>query len=195
MMPALDPQKLVGDTLRLGTIETVDLAQATCTVRMGEIVTGDVPWLAPRAGATCIWSPPSIGEQCLLLCPDGDDAGGIVLPGLFSDANPAPSTDPIDLIAFTDGAVLSYDPGAHALEARLPAGATVTIIADGGFTLTGDINLAGNMTMTGNLDVRGDIGSTGTVTGDQDVVGGGKSLKGHRHLGVMAGGAVSGPPQ
>lgn len=36
-------------------------------------------------------------------------------------------------------------------------------------------------TVNCNLTVNGDIHSTGTVTGDNDCVGGGKSLKGHTH--------------
>ena len=59
MSQALDPQQLIGDTVRKGTIESVDLAAATCRVRVGEIVTGDIPWFAPRAGDTRVWSPPT----------------------------------------------------------------------------------------------------------------------------------------
>jgi phage baseplate assembly protein gpV len=67
--------------------------------------------------------------------------------------------------------------------AYLPSDATVLIVARGGLHFTGD------------LTVDGDIRSTGTVTGDTDVVGGGKSLKGHKHTGVQAGGAITGGPQ
>ena len=65
----------------------------------------------------------------------------------------------------------------------LPAGATVRIDADGGLSFKGD------------LMVDGDIKSTGTITADTDVVGAGKSLKDHVHLGVQAGGGLSGKPR
>lgn len=178
-----DPTSLIGAALRLVVIESVDLSAATCRARDGDIVTGDIPWMTLRAGATRVWSPPSVGEQCLLLCPEGDMLAGVVLPGLYCDAHPAPADDDTILIRFADDAVISYDPVAHALEATLPGGGTVAIVAPGGVTITGP------------LHVDGDVTVQGTATASTDVVGGGKSLKGHKHLGVAAGGAVSGLPQ
>ncbi|HET9511388.1 MAG TPA: phage baseplate assembly protein V [Sphingomonas sp.] len=87
------------------------------------------------------------------------------------------------LIDFADRAMIGYDPVTHMLTAALPAGATVVIVADGGFNLTGDVN------------VDGVIRCTRRVIAEEDVVGGGKSLKSHRHTNVQAGGAISGPPQ
>lgn len=182
-MTALDPQKLIGDTLRLGTIDTVDLAQATCRVRVGDIVTGDIPWFAARAGATRTWSPPSIGEQVLLICPEGDEEAGLALPGIFSDANPAPSTKDLHLVLFKDGALISYDPASHELVARLPAGGKLLVNAPAGVSIVGPVSIDGALTCTK------------TITADQDVIGGGKSLKDHVHTKVQAGAAVSGPPQ
>ncbi|VXC79849.1 phage baseplate assembly protein V [Sphingomonas sp. 8AM] len=178
-----DPRRLAGNLIQLGTIDHVDLAAATCRVRVGEIETGDLPWLAARAGTTRIWSAPSVGEQCLLLCPEGDMEGGIVLPGLFSDANPAPATAALDLIRFSDGAELSYDAAGAGLKLTLPGGRPLTIVAPAGISLNGPVK------------VDGKLDCTDTITAATDVVGGGKSLKDHIHTKVQAGGAVSGPPQ
>jgi len=173
-----DTQRLIGDVVRSGTIESVDLAGATCRVRVGDLVTGDVPWLAMRSGKSASWSPPSIGEQGLLICAEGDTEAGIFLPGLFSNAAPAPSTSAsLHLFRFEDGAELSYDHEAHALRVILPAGATAAIEAPGGVTIRGDVQIEGKLTAS------------------DDVIGGGKSLKSHRHLGVTAGGGISGAPQ
>ncbi|MFD1949905.1 phage baseplate assembly protein V [Sphingomonas arantia] len=167
-----DTQRLIGDAIRLGTIETVDRAAATCTVRIGDLLTDEVPWLAFRAGGSCAWSPPTIGEQCLLLCPEGDTASGVVLLGLYSDANPAPSSaDKLDLLRFADGAEISYDAVAHRLTAKLPAGGSATIDAPGGIELIGPVTI------------------TGKVTVSDDVVADGISLKSHVHAGVQSGGA------
>ncbi len=190
VMSALtDPRRIIGNIVRIGTIESVDLADATCRVRVGEIVTGDVCWIVQRAGNTRIWSPPTIGEQCLLICPEGDTDGGVAILGLFSDAMPAPSSDDIDLIRFGDGAILSYDATAHLLVAQLPAGGKVQIDAPGGVTITGPVKITGAVTIDGNVDI------DGKATASDDMVGGGKSLKGHKHLGVQTGGGVSGTPQ
>ncbi|CAM8673035.1 phage baseplate assembly protein V [Sphingobium sp.] len=172
-----DPERLTGEILRYGTIASVDLGNATCTVESGDIVTGDLPWVAQRAGAVLAWSPPTVGEQCLLLAPEGDLACGLVIVGLYSDACPAPSSSPdITLLKFPDGAILSYDHAAHALAATLPAGGTVAITADGGVTIDGPLQVNGKVTAT------------------EDVVAAGVSLKDHKHGQVQAGTAQSGKP-
>jgi phage baseplate assembly protein gpV len=53
----------------------------------------------------------------------------------------------------------------HALTAILPAGATAAIDAPGGLTIRGDVTIEGKLTAS------------------DDVIGGGKSLKGHSHPG------------
>lgn len=172
-----DMQRMIGDLVRLGAVASVDLAAATCRVRVGDIVTGDLPWLAARAGAVRTWSPPSVGEQVVLLSPESDAAAGIVLLGLYADAAPAPSdADTLVSIDFPDRATLSYDSATHELVANLPDGATVTIHASGGLALHGDVTIAGKLTVT------------------DDVIAAGVSLKNHRHGQVQAGGALSGKP-
>jgi phage baseplate assembly protein V len=80
-----------------------------------------------------------VGEQCLVLSPEGIWATGL-LPGLYCDAFPAPSDQP-DLVcfAFADGAWIGYDPVRHALAVTLPAGGTAALDAPGGLTIHGDV--------------------------------------------------------
>jgi phage baseplate assembly protein V len=170
-----DPDQLI----RLGTVASVDLAAARCTVRLadgddGE--TGPLPWLEARMGATRVWSPPTIGEQVMLICAGGELGAGVVLRGLPCEAFPPAGDSLTELIQFNDGAQLSYDPQAHALAITLPAGATAQLIADGGITITGDIDL------------------TGKLTASDDVLAGTISLKNHKHGGVQTGAAQTGVP-
>jgi phage baseplate assembly protein V len=108
-----------------------------------------------------------------LLCPDGQIGNGVALTGLYNDNHPAPASTLAELIAFADGAILSYDPDTHHLAAILPDGASATIKAT---TITLDAET---------------VHSTGDITAEGDVIAGGISLKGHRHGGVQAGRAVS----
>ncbi len=184
MAGTADIQRLIGDLAREGTVASVDLDAGTARVQFADdLTTGDIPWLAGRAGSTRTWSPPAIGEQVLVLAPEADTGRGIIIGSLSSDAHPHPANDDSTLTEYQDFARIGYDPKTHTLTAILPAGATVRIDADGGLSFKGD------------LAVDGDIRATGTVTGDVDVVGGSKSLKGHVHTNVQAGGAISGPPR
>jgi len=189
MSDPADLQRLIGDAIRLGTIASVDRASATCTVEIGDLVTGEVPWLAFRAGGSARWSPPTIGEQCLLLCPEGDTSAGVVLLGIYSDANPAPSSaEDLDLVRYADGAEIAYDARSHTLFAKLPAGGRAEIDAPGGLKITGPVQIVGKVTISDDVD----IGGKASVDGD--VVGAGISLGKHTHPGVQAGGAKTQAP-
>lgn len=183
MAQAFEHEQLTGEVIQVGTIVSVDHAARSCTVEIGDLVTGALPWFALFAGRVRLWLPPAVGEQCAVLCPEGDLANGLVLPGLYCDAHPAPAADP-DLVhlAMPDGAVISYDHAAHALAVTLPAGGTAAITAPGGVTIEGDVAIRGNLSIEG------------TAEATQDVIGAGKSLKAHKHTGVAAGSAQSGPP-
>ena len=172
-----DTQRLVGDLARFGTVASVDVDAATCRVRIGDIETGDIPWLTGRAGAARIWSPPSIGEQVLLICPEGDTAAAIALPGVYSNARPAPeSGDASVSIHFEDGTRLGYDPASKALTVAIAESGTASIVA------------------TGGLAIRGDVTVEGSITASADVRAGEISLQNHRHDEVQVGTAISGKP-
>lgn len=148
----------LSELIRLGTIASVDLASATCTVRYGNpdddgggAESPPVRWLAPRAGKTRVWSPPSVGEQALLLAPDGQLAGAVALVGIWQDSFPPPGSTLAELVEYEDGARIGYDPASHALTAVLPAGATTLVEAPGGITLRGNVMVEGTITATGDV--------------------------------------------
>lgn len=172
-----DPDSLI----RLGAVASVDLGQARCTVKIDDdFETPPLRWIEPRMGKTRVWSPPSEGEQVVLLCPAGEIAAALVLRGLVCEAFEAPSSDPLDLIDFEDGSKLTYD--AEASELVLNLTGKMKIVAPDGLRIEADV------------EIHGDVDVTGTVTATTDVIGSGKSLKSHTHGGVYAGGAnTSGP--
>lgn len=169
-----DPHGLIGDMVRLGVIDTVDLAAASCIVAVGDVRSPPLPWLE-LAGGFRTWVPPTVGEQVLLICPEGDIAHGVALRGLYSDAFPAPAGDATARILMPDGTTIDYDPAAHRLTISL-AGGGLTIDAPAGVTIVGDVDV------------------TGTVTASDDVIGGGISLKTHRHGNVQSGSSQTGSP-
>ena len=177
-----DDEAALGELIRFGTIAEVDLAAGRCIVSSGDVRTAPIRWLQIRAGATRIWSPPSVGEQVLLLAPEGDLAAAIALLGLSSAANPPAGDSLRELLLYEDGSVLAYDPETHLLEAHLCAGGQLRIVADGGVQILGDVSITGNVQVTGQVEAT------------TDVKGGGISLKSHKQGGVQAGGAQTGTP-
>lgn len=173
----------VSQIVREGRIVSVDRAAATCTVAVGdpdgedgETVTDDIPWMAGRAGNSIVWAPPAEGEAVLLLAPGGDIAQAVAIPGIYSTAFPAPGNGTREFIRFEDDAEFGYDPESGEADVSLPVGGKLRIVADGGVSIEGD------------LDV------TGTITATEDVTASGVSLTGHTHPGVQSGGSDTGPP-
>lgn len=172
---AHDPDSLAGNMLRLGTVASVDVAQARCTVRLAEdAVTGPLPWLARASTGLAVWAPPSVGEQVAVLCPDGELAAGLVLPGIYSTANPAPAETDTYSLHFGDDALIRYDPETAELTISLPAGGKVSI--------------------TANVDISGDLAVDGEITATGDVRAGSISLNSHKHGGVQGGSGQTGAP-
>lgn len=190
--PARIPNEDIGadiaELVRIGTVVSVDLADARCVVRYGDpdedepAETPPIRWLAPRAGLTRIWSPPSVGEQVVLLAPDGQVGAAVALLGLVQDSFPPLGSTTAEMVEFADGARITYDPEAGQLRAVLPAGATAEIEAPGGITLRGDVTIEGSVTVSK------------TLTAADDVIADGISLTGHKHSGVQSGGAQTGKP-
>lgn len=195
-MHAPDLARRIENLIQLGTIAGVDLETARVTVQAGDLLTAPLPWLTVRAGDAKSWWAPSVGEQVLLLSPGGDPARGVVLPAVYSDANPAPAAaEKLKHTVHADGAVVAYDAVAHKLTATLPAGATAELTAPGGVTITGDTTINGKLHTTQDATFDANVDCAQTVTADTDCVGGGISLKTHVHTGVTSGGEETGPPQ
>ena len=182
MQESEDTPGRLGELIRFGKITSVDLAARRCVVTAGDVVTGPIRWLQVRAGRTRTWSPPSLNEQCLLLCPDADIAAAVALLGLSSNEFPPAGDSLRELVEFEDGAVLAYDPEAHLLEAILPAGGALRVEAPAGVTIVGDVAIEGNVTIEGGVE------ST------DDIIAGGISLMTHTHGGVQTGGSETGEP-
>lgn len=110
--------RLLRNLNRIGTVSEVNLSNGKCRVDMGNNTTGWLHWLSARAGKTRSWNAPSVGEQVLFLCLGGELDTAFVLPGVYSDAGPAPSASTNVLhCSFPDGAMIEYEPESRALTA------------------------------------------------------------------------------
>ncbi|MDG6896587.1 hypothetical protein A6A19_00900 [Actinobacillus delphinicola] len=113
---ASDAQRRIENIVRYGTIEEIDFNTARARVRTGEIITDWLPWTVNRAGTTTIWSPPTKGEQVVVLSPSGELQLGVIILGLYTTNAPSPSQDAqAHVIKFADGATITYNQQTHAL--------------------------------------------------------------------------------
>jgi len=183
--------------IRYGTIRSVDVSHARVTVAVGDLTTRPIPWITPRAGATRTWSPPSPGEQVIVLSPGGNLGAAIALTGIFYDryTKPAEGTADNVLLAFGDGAVLLYDHVAHLLKGTLPAGGRVELTAPDGFRLVGDVDVDGALHVTQAATFDQTLYASQDITSDADIKAGDISLRQHPHDQVQPGPGRTGKPQ
>ena len=124
-----------GGAVRLGTVTDFDAQRCRARVRIagdGEtsVRTGWLPWATWAAGHLRVWSPPAVGEQCLVLAPSGDMAQAVALPAVFQQQRPgfaAPSDNPQHtLLAWDDGGYIRYERDTHRLYLHAPEQIHVT---------------------------------------------------------------------
>ncbi|MFZ6708992.1 phage baseplate assembly protein V [Undibacterium sp. TC9W] len=117
-----DLSRRLENLVRFGTIAEVKHGRVPqVRLQIGDIKTGFLPMATARAGKTKTWNPPTVGEQCVLLSPSGEFAGGVVLPGIASNHNPAPDTNPDNTrTEYPDGATADYNHAEHHYIITLP---------------------------------------------------------------------------
>ncbi|WP_174889358.1 phage baseplate assembly protein V [Candidatus Williamhamiltonella defendens] len=167
----------------IGTITDADYHNALVKVEAGPLETGWLHWMTARASHDVDYWAPEIGEQVLLLCPDGEPELGVVLPALYQ--NPFPATDnrpTVRRTRFADGADLSYDREAHAFKIMLPEGATTALISQGGISIVGDVHVTGHIRATEDI-----TDHTRSMQEDRDI------YNGHTHRSPETGAETSTP--
>lgn len=199
-----DISRILRNLIRTGVVTDIDTAQALCRVETGGITTAWLHWLTPRAGRSRTWWAPSVGEQVLVLAIGGELDTAFVLPGIYSDDNPAPSASADALhISFPDGAVMEYEPETGALtvtgiktasvsasESVVVTVPVVTVKASQKITLdTPEVVCTSKLT-TGTLEVK----KGGKMNGNIEHSGGtfksnGVQVDDHDHGGVERGGS------
>lgn len=145
-------ERRLANVALIGTVSEADYAEARVRVQIGNITTAWLPWLTRRAGTAVDWWAPDIGEQVMVISPSGEPAQGVVMPALYSDAHPAPTSNgKIRRISFGDSSFIEYDSTAHKL----------TVTVEGGDAV---VNASGNLVASAGGNAS--ISASGDVTAD-----------------------------
>ena len=175
-----ETDRTIGDLVREGVIDSVDLDAGTAVVDFGEDLSPPLVWLM-AVGDTTIWIPPTVGQPVVVLSPEGDGEQGMILSGVASSAMAPLFLGVKNAIRFRDGAQITHDPDAGELTVQTPTRVRV---------VSPDVAIDAQTTT-----INGDVAVQGKLTASEDVIADGKSLKSHKHLGVTTGSGVSGAPQ
>lgn len=166
----------IANLIRVGEVTELDFADPEAPrvrVEVSGFPSDWLPWSAARAGATRKWSPPSVGEQVIIVAPYGDLGQAMIIGSLFSAATPAPDTSATsETIEYPDGSTVRYDSASHTL--------TVTIAEEGRVVVNckeATVNAAEEMTFntplatfSGNIKAAGDIeDGTRSMTADRQI--------------------------
>lgn len=106
---ASEDNRRLENLIRVGTV-TAWSKDGRVRVKMGDVLTGWIQALAPRAGPDRGWWIPEDGEQVLVLSPSGDLSQGVALAGLWSSRFPPVAEDAdIARILFKNGDLIEHD--------------------------------------------------------------------------------------
>lgn len=181
-----DNNRRIESIIRFGLIAEVDYAQAKARVKCGEILTDFLPFITLRSGTTKTWSPPTQGEQCVILAASGELTTACIITGLYTQNSPSHSADE-HVIEFADGAKITYNQSSGALV--VTGIKTVSITATNQIdidcptiNIKGDVNIDGSLSTTGTSTTKGNISTQGSVIASGDIKGGSISLQNHVHV-------------
>lgn len=100
-------QVRINNMLREGKVLDVDYDKGLATVEAHGIETKEIPWLQ-QAGDISEWTPISKDQRVLVFSPNGDLSRAVIMPGGYTDDNPAPHDKGAEKRVKIGGAVITH---------------------------------------------------------------------------------------
>ena len=135
-MRVADLEARMSGLIRFGKVTSVDPGAGTFTMELGPGHQSPPRPYAQIGGALSIHAPPSVGQEMMLVSPDGDMRNGVGLPNTFGGANASPGAT-ADTNVLTFGGVTISLAGDGVVIAI--GGATITASAAGIVVAGGDV--------------------------------------------------------
>ena len=157
-----EAERRIANLIQFGTVTEVTAA-GRARVKIGDLLTAELYWLSPRIGeGRRDWHAPSVGEQVLVLCHNGDPAQGVIVASLGSAANPNPSSNSrIFKTVYSDGTFVQFDLDTH--EMSIGCAGAVSVAAAGNVAVTTQGSLVASAALSADVTAPS-IKLTGAVT-------------------------------
>jgi phage baseplate assembly protein V len=174
-----DLTRLIKNLISIGTVSEIDAKRALAKVNILGRPTNFFPVLSISNSYKRKFTPIKVGEQVLVLCPNGNADFGIIIPSIFNKGSSEPdgSNEDIEITEYEDGTRISYD--TKAKELKIDACDKITIICkSANITATQQITVttplakfSDDVEIGNNLKVGNEIDDKlGTLTNHQHAV-------------------------
>ena len=177
-MSTTDLIRLIRNLISIGTVTEVHPFQALAKVNILDRETDFFPVLSIANSYKRKFTPLNIGEQALVLCPQGNADFGVILPSLFHKASKEPdgSNENKEITTYSDGTVISYD--TQAKELKVDASEKITIICKSANVTADTVSITANTTNNGDVTINGSLTVSGTIADSKG------DLTSHTHGGI-----------
>ncbi|WP_140918809.1 phage baseplate assembly protein V [Limnobaculum xujianqingii] len=202
--------RLLCNLIRTGIVTEVNPDKYLARVKTGGNDTDWIRWRADRAGDAVTWWAPSVGEQVILLAPEGELSKAFIIGSLYSnELQPPDFNSGTQVTQHPDGARYEYNPESSSMlisgvknititssDSVTVNTSTATIKASGSITFDTPKVICTNHLSTATLSIE----QGGTMTGNINHSGGnfksnGVVVHSHKHSGVERGGSLTDAPQ
>lgn len=130
--PVAEADRRIANVISVGVVTGIDAAAVRARVRIGALETAMVPVTQMRAGRFRFHAMPAVGEQVVVLAPDGDYARAVVSASITAGNAPG-----------SDGDHITIDMGGG--EARI----TGTLVIEGDVRITGRVTVSEDVVAAG----------------------------------------------
>lgn len=160
-------KRILNNLFHWGVVVELDSSGTRYRVRVREsIETGFLPCFSGPSSKDIVHFPLSIGDQVMIVCPNGDFEQGVILGSVAKKG--------IDTLAETikisseDGTSITLNKKEKVLDITLGSDSRLNINSSKVVKIKGDLELDGSLSvkatkLTGDLEVNGSIKSTGDI--------------------------------
>lgn len=115
-----EANRRISNTIQLGVIDSVDYATGKARVKIGEILTSELPMVTTRAGQDRAWWPYEPGEQVCVFAPSGNLSAGVIMGALFGGAAGANGNSAVSATAWPYASRLDGWLKRHGMRSSMP---------------------------------------------------------------------------